>query len=83
MLVGPAFHVCHTIRGVSPAGLVGPDLHLMTRNTIAAGLLSNTPGNLASWIANSQILKPGCRMPNQILSGPELTAITSYLKGLN
>ncbi|MGH9455100.1 MAG: cytochrome c oxidase subunit II, partial [Terriglobia bacterium] len=56
--------VCHTIRGVAPAGIRGPDLtHLMTRSTIAAGLLPNTPGNLAGWIANSQSLKPGARMP--------------------
>ena len=76
--------VCHTIRGVSPAGLVGPDLsHLMARHTLAAGLLPNTPGNLAGWIDNPQTLKPGTRMPNPILSGTELTAVTSYLNTLH
>lgn len=74
---------CHTIRGITPAGIGGPDLsHLMTRSTIAAGLLPNTPGNLAGWIANPQSLKPGTRMPKPVLTGPELTAVTFYLNTL-
>jgi cytochrome c oxidase subunit 2 len=69
---------------MNPAGILGPDLsHLMTRSTIAAGLLANTPGNLASWIANPESVKPGTRMPAQILSGPELAAVTSYLNTLH
>ena len=76
--------VCHTIRGVSPEGIRGPDLsHLKTRGTLAAGLLMNTPANLAAWIANPQSFKPGTRMPAQILSGAELTAVTSYLNTLD
>lgn len=75
---------CHTIRGIAPAGLMGPDLtHLMTRGTIGAGLLPNTRGNLAGWISNPQALKPGTRMPNQILSGPDLLAVTSFLETLH
>lgn len=75
---------CHTIRGVTPAGIRGPDLtHLMTRNTLAAGLLPNTPGNLAAWIAYPQSLKAGAHMPNRILSGPELISVTSYLHTLD
>jgi cytochrome c oxidase subunit 2 len=71
--------VCHTIRGTGSAGHVGPDLtHLMTRGTIAAGLLPNTPGTLAAWIAN-----PGSLKPAQVLSGSELKAVTSYLTTLN
>jgi len=76
--------VCHTIRGITPAGIRGPDLsHLKTRGTLAAGLLLNTPGNLAAWIANPQAFKPGARMPAQILSGAELAAVTSYLNTLD
>lgn len=75
--------VCHSILGTAPAGIRGPNLtHLMTRSTLAAGLLPNTPGNLAGWIANTQSLKPGARMPNQNLSGSELLAVTSYLRTL-
>jgi cytochrome c oxidase subunit 2 len=75
---------CHTVRGVTPAGIRGPDLsHLMTRRTIAAALLPNKPGNLAAWIANPQSFKPGARMPAQILSGAQLAAVTSYLNTLD
>jgi cytochrome c oxidase subunit 2 len=76
--------VCHTIRGLSPEGIRGPNLsHLKTRGTLAAGLLENTPENLAAWIRNPQSFKPGARMPAQILSGAELAAVTSYLNTLD
>jgi cytochrome c oxidase subunit 2 len=71
---------CHTIRGTPAGGAVGPDLtHLMSRTTIAAGILTNTPANLGGWIANPQSIKPGAQMPNIELSGPELHAIETYL----
>ena len=59
---------------------MGPDLtHLMSRSTIAAGLLPNNPGYLSGWIANPQSLKPGTLMPNPELSGPDLASIRSFL----
>ena len=74
---------CHTVRGTSAGGILGPDLtHLMSRGTLAAGLLPNTPGNLGAWIANSQALKPGSRMPSMALAGSELSAIVAYLNTL-
>lgn len=74
---------CHTIRGSDAEGIVGPDLtHLMSRRTLAAGLLANTPGNLAGWIANPQSLKPGAKMPDGLVSGNELAAVMSYLNTL-
>jgi cytochrome c oxidase subunit 2 len=75
---------CHTIRGVTPEGIRGPDLsHLMTRTTLAAGLFANNSANLAAWIANPQSFKPGARMPAQILPAEQLAAVTSYLNTLN
>ncbi|MEP7245345.1 MAG: cytochrome c oxidase subunit II [Gammaproteobacteria bacterium] len=75
---------CHAIRGTPAGGILGPDLtHLMSRRTIAAGLLANTPGNLAAWIADSQALKPGSRMPALALSGPDLSAVVTYLETLH
>jgi cytochrome c oxidase subunit 2 len=75
---------CHAVRGTPAGGILGPDLtHLMSRSTLAAGLLPNTRGNLAAWIANSQALKPGSRMPSLTLSGPELGAVVAYLDTLN
>ena len=75
---------CHAVRGTGAGGILGPDLtHLMSRHTIAAGLLPNTPGNLAAWIADSQALKPGSRMPTLVLSGGDLSAVVSYLQTLH
>ncbi|HZD26876.1 MAG TPA: cytochrome c oxidase subunit II [Alphaproteobacteria bacterium] len=71
---------CHTVRGTLAGGQVGPDLtHLMSRSTIAAGMLPNTIGNLSGWVANPQVIKPGSKMPNLDLSGPELDAVRSYV----
>lgn len=75
---------CHTIRGSNAGGLVGPDLsHLMSRRTLAAGVLPNTPGNLAGWIVHAQSIKPGSRMPDQTLSGPQLATLMAYLQTLH
>ena len=75
---------CHAVRGTPAGGILGPDLtHLMSRRTIAAGLLPNTRGNLAAWVADSQALKPGSRMPKLALSGPDLSAIVTYLETLH
>ncbi len=74
---------CHAVRGTAAGGILGPDLtHLMSRHTIAAGLLPNTPGNLAAWVADSQALKPGARMPALALSGRDLNAVVTYLQTL-
>ncbi len=75
---------CHAVRGTQAGGILGPDLtHLMSRQTIAAGLIPNTPGNLGAWIANSQALKPGSRMPTLAISGPELSSVLAYLQTLH
>lgn len=75
---------CHAIRGSDAAGAVGPDLsHLLSRHTLAAGVLPNTPGNLAGWIIHPQSIKPGSRMPDQPLSGPQLAALMAYLQTLH
>lgn len=74
---------CHTVRGTGAGGILGPDLtHLMSRHTLAAGLLPNTPGNLAAWISNPQSLKPGTRMPAPVLSPAELQSVVAYLDTL-
>lgn len=74
---------CHAVRGTSAHGDRGPDLtHLMSRQTLAAGLLVNNPGNLSGWISDPQSLKPDARMPTTYLSGPQLTAVRDYLETL-
>jgi cytochrome c oxidase subunit 2 len=71
---------CHSVRGTRAGGRIGPDLsHLMSRTTIAAGVLPNSAGYLSGWIASPQSLKPGTKMPNLDLSGSDLNAIRNYL----
>ncbi len=75
--------VCHTIRGTGAQGTVGPDLtHLASRRTIAAGTIPNTRGYLAGWVANSQGIKPGNKMPPMALAPQELQAVITYLQSL-
>ncbi len=75
--------MCHSVRGTLAGGKVGPDLtHLMSRTMLASNTLSNTPANLAGWIANPQAQKPGTKMPELYLSGAQLTDITNYLRTL-
>lgn len=75
---------CHTVRGTPADGTLGPDLtHVGGRATIAAGQLPTNHGTLAGWIAASQDLKPGNRMPSfPVLAGEDLRALAAYLKAL-
>jgi cytochrome c oxidase subunit 2 len=76
--------VCHTVRGTPAGGKVGPDLtHVMSRGTLAAGTLPNTPGHLTGWIANPQGVKPGNLMPQIDMSGADLNAIRTFLQTLS
>ena len=75
--------LCHTVRGTSAGGKLGPDLtHVASRKTIAAGTLPNTPGNLGGWIADPQHIKPGAQMPSMRLDGQDLSSLVTYLAGL-
>jgi cytochrome c oxidase subunit II len=74
---------CHTVAGTPARGRVGPDLtHLASRQTIAAGTLPNTRGNLAGWIADPQTIKPGNLMPRVPLPPTELQVLVTYLQSL-
>lgn len=74
---------CHTIRGTDAIGDVGPDLtHLISRRTLGAGILDNTPGNLAGWIVDPQHFKPGNLMPPTNLDSDDLQALLTYLDTL-
>jgi cytochrome c oxidase subunit 2 len=75
---------CHTIRGsLAFFGRFGPDLtHVASRRTLAAGVLDNSKGALAGWIANPQTLKPGSRMPHTPLAVDDFHAIVHYVSAL-
>ena len=49
---------------------------------IAAGTLPTTRGHLAGWISDSQSIKPGNRMPPNVIRGEELQALLSYIETL-
>ncbi len=74
---------CHVVKGTSAKGKFGPDLtHLMSRQTLAAGVLTNTPQHLREWVDDPQKIKPGVLMPSLKLTNPELDQVVSYLESL-
>jgi cytochrome c oxidase subunit 2 len=75
--------MCHRIGGTPAGGTVAPDLtHIASRETLAAGTLTMSRGNLAAWVADPQGIKPGSHMPVVELDGDELNAIVAYLEEL-
>jgi cytochrome c oxidase subunit 2 len=75
--------MCHTISGTPAGSRLGPELtHIATRPSLAAGVLSNTRENMARWIRNPQLIKPGVRMPPNPLSNADLNALLDYLETL-
>lgn len=74
---------CHAIGGTSAIADAAPDLtHLATRRQLAAGVIANTPENLALWLRNPQDIKPGCKMPNFNFNDDQVNQLTAYLEGL-
>jgi cytochrome c oxidase subunit 2 len=75
--------LCHRVRGTLAAAVNAPDLtHLASRRTLAAGTLLNNHDNLEAWIQEPQVAKPGNKMPNQVLTGKQLTDTLAYLETL-
>ncbi|ACG77997.1 cytochrome c oxidase, subunit II [Phenylobacterium zucineum HLK1] len=73
---------CHRVAGTEAGGLAGPDLTFVgARRSLGAGILANNQGTLAGWVADSQAIKPGNRMPAyRMLSGGDLRALAAYLE---
>ena len=75
---------CHTIAGTGLSPRIAPDLtHLASRRTLGAGVLENTPSNLARWLHNPQAIKPGSHMPQVLLSEAQVQDLTAYLETLH
>ena len=71
------------MKGTPAVGKFGPDLtHLMSRQTLAAGAITNTPENLRQWVKDPQAAKPGSLMPSLQLTDQELGQVVSYLESL-
>ena len=74
---------CHTVRGTSAKGTLGPDLSdFGARLSIGAGAVPNTRGSLGGWIVDSQSIKPGNLMPPIQLDPDQLQALIAYLESL-
>jgi cytochrome c oxidase subunit 2 len=71
---------CHRVAGTRALGTYGPDLtHLMSRQTLVTGMVTNTPENLRQWITAPGKVKPGCLMPAFGLSDRDRDLIVDYL----
>jgi cytochrome c oxidase subunit 2 len=74
---------CHAVRGTGADGRFGPDLtHLMSRQTLGAGVAPNDAVSLRSWVADPAHLKPGVLMPAMQLGDTELDQVVAYLTTL-
>jgi cytochrome c oxidase subunit 2 len=82
---------CHAIDGSDARGLLGPNLtYYGSRTTIAAGLLDNTPENLARWLHNPSAIKPGNLMGRVItpqwvqqnLTEQDIADLVAYLHSM-
>jgi cytochrome c oxidase subunit 2 len=78
---------CHAMNGTDAQGNIGPNLtYFGSRLTIGAGLMENTPENLAKWLYDSTALKSGNLMGRVIkagdLSDQEIADLVAYLEGM-
>lgn len=75
---------CHTIKGIANArGLVGPPLTGLRNRTYVAGMLVNTPDNLAHWIRDPKSVNPQTVMPVLGVTSRDATDIAAYLYSIN
>lgn len=72
-------NACHTVEGTTAQGVVGPDLTNYWENEDIAGVLENTPENLATWLENPPAVKPGTAMPNMNLNETQITNLVAFL----
>ena len=75
---------CHTVRGTSAAGVIGPDLtHVGSRLSLGAGILATRPDQFRDWLAQTAHIKPGVHMPEfGMLPDADLQALAAYLNSL-
>lgn len=78
---------CHAISGTTARGIIGPNLtYFGSRETIAAGVLANTPENLTTWLHDPGAVKSGNIMSTVIkqgtLSDQEIADLVAYLESM-
>jgi len=93
LFTGRVCIACHTVKGTTAAGQLGPDLtRFGSRRYVGAGARPNTLENVVAWITDPQSVKPGALMPGAHtpgggmaptnLSDEEVRAIAAYLLSL-
>jgi cytochrome c len=71
---------CHRIPGVTDArGSSGPPLDRLGRRVFVAGVLANSPSELARWIRAPEAIKPGTGMPNAHVTEQDARDMVAYL----
>jgi cytochrome c oxidase subunit 2 len=75
---------CHSVRGTSASGTVGPDLtHGGSRLSLAAGALPNDAAAFSRWLSLTDELKPSVHMPAfGMLPDAEIRSMAAYLEAL-
>lgn len=76
---------CHTVRGTTAAGRIGPDLtHVGSRLSIGAGTLAMSTETFERWISDTERIKPGVHMPRfGMLPPDDIRALAAYLEQLD
>lgn len=84
LFVDAGCSACHSVRGTSATGAVGPDLtHFASRRTMAAGILPIDADTIHSWLLDPSAHKPDARMPGyDSLTQTERDSLVSYLLDL-
>jgi cytochrome c oxidase subunit 2 len=76
-------HAVGAVNGAGPSPTAAPDLtHLASRSTLGAGVLTNTPENLALWLKDPQRIKEGSHMPSLKLRKHQIAELVSYFETL-
>ena len=75
---------CHTIRGTTARGRIGPDLtHVGSRLSLAAAVLPNDAAAFERWVASPEHVKPGAHMPRfDMLPPDDVRALAAYMEAL-
>jgi cytochrome c oxidase subunit II len=82
VFLGGTCVMCHTIQGTPARSRVGPDLTHVGSRPLIGGILPNARGHLAGWIVDPQRIKPGVRMPLNVVKPTDLNALVDYLSSL-
>jgi cytochrome c1 len=75
---------CHTIPGIGqPRGVSAPALDAFARRSFIAGVLPNTPANLARWIVDPTAIDPLTAMPALGLTQAQAQDVVAFLYTLD